>query len=104
MLMLNLLPIITGIYTYCRRFSINISCAKLDNTISTACNSPRSIGLDLDAIAVAGDGDVITNNCTAIFIPDKKALRMAVTLAIINMPLLAQAADVSPVRITDGST
>lgn len=35
---------------------------------------------------------------------NKKALRMAVTLAIINMPLLAQAADVSPVRITDGST
>lgn len=33
---------------------------------------------------------------------NKKALRMAVTLAIINMPLLAQAADVSPVRITDG--
>lgn len=35
---------------------------------------------------------------------NKKALRMAVTLAIINMPLLAQAADLSPVRITDGST
>lgn len=35
---------------------------------------------------------------------NKKALRMAVTLAIMNMPLLAQAADVSPVRITDGST
>ena len=35
---------------------------------------------------------------------NKKALRMAVTLAIMNMPLLVQAADVSPVRITDGST
>ena len=35
---------------------------------------------------------------------NKKALRMAVTLAIINMPLLAQAADVSPVRITAGSS
>ena len=35
---------------------------------------------------------------------NKKALRMAVTLAVINMQLLAQAAAVRIVRNIDGST
>ena len=41
---------------------------KLNTTIAAACNAPCSISLDLDTIAVAGNGDIIANNRTAIFI------------------------------------
>ena len=47
------------------------SFTKLNTTIAAACNAPCSISLDLDTIAVAGNGDIIANNRTAIFIPDK---------------------------------